>query len=94
MSSIDLKTQITHKLNQLPPSLLSIVNDFINKLTTERDIEPSSLRPPGHSSDLKDNSDTEDSIVGMIDGHPDLASNAESILREEIQPESGWSWRQ
>lgn len=33
----------------------------------------------------------EDPIVGLYVGSPDLASNAESILAAEIQPQSGWT---
>lgn len=33
----------------------------------------------------------EDPIVGLYAGSPNLASDAESILAAEIQPQSGWT---
>ncbi|MEL7142188.1 MAG: hypothetical protein AAFY33_20940 [Cyanobacteria bacterium J06643_4] len=95
MTTADLKTQITKKLDQLSPRLLSVVNDLVNALTTEA--ERASQMPDSSTEQESPNAASpnaakiDDSLVGMIKGPPDLAANAEHILREDIKPKSGWS---
>ncbi len=83
MTTADIKSQIAEKLNQIPPSQWNIVNDFLSALLTE-------LQPPFPKTAAIDE---DDPLIGLIDGSPELSNNAEDILREEIKPGSGWSWR-
>lgn len=85
MTTADVKSQIAEKLNQIPPSRWNIVNDFLSALLTE-------LQLPSPKTDVIDEDD--DPLIGLIGGSPELSNNAEDILREEIKPGSGWSWRQ
>ena len=87
MTTADLKIQIINKLDQLSPKLLGVVSNFVNALTAEPTTVPESVELS--IEDIKD-----DPIVGMIDAPPDFATNAEDILRENIQPGQGWSCRQ
>lgn len=36
---------------------------------------------------------TEDSLIGLFAGSPDLADRAEEILAQEIQATSGFTWK-
>ena len=36
----------------------------------------------------------EDPLIGLFAGSPDLATNSEEILREEIKDKSGWSYKE
>lgn len=36
---------------------------------------------------------TEDPLIGLFAGSPDLADRAEEILAQEIQPTSGFTWK-
>ncbi|MGE5659652.1 MAG: CopG family ribbon-helix-helix protein [Actinomycetota bacterium] len=35
-----------------------------------------------------------DPLVGLFAGSPDLATNSEDILQQEITEQSGWTWKQ
>lgn len=35
-----------------------------------------------------------DSLIGLFSGSPDLSTQAETILEQEITPQSGWTWKQ
>ncbi|WP_414568858.1 hypothetical protein [Nostoc sp. CCY 9925] len=34
-----------------------------------------------------------DPLIGLFAGTPDLATNSEDILQEEITEKSGWTWK-
>ncbi|MDZ8078700.1 MAG: hypothetical protein RMX35_06285 [Nostoc sp. DcaGUA01] len=34
-----------------------------------------------------------DPLIGLFAGRPDLATNSEDILQEEITEKSGWTWK-
>lgn len=85
MTTSNLKTQIISQLDQLPPKLLGTVNDFVAFLVTR---SKSSATEFSTATAIED-----DPIVGMIKGPSDLATNAEEILKQEIQSGSGWSCR-
>lgn len=36
----------------------------------------------------------DDPLIGLFSGSPDLATQAEEILQAEINPASGWTWKQ
>ena len=36
---------------------------------------------------------TEDPLIGLFAGSPDLADRAEEILTQEVQPTSGFTWK-
>lgn len=36
----------------------------------------------------------EDPLIGLFSSSPDLATRSEDILHEEINPPSGWTWKQ
>jgi hypothetical protein len=36
----------------------------------------------------------EDPLIGLFSGSPNLATQAEEILQQEVKPESGWTWKQ
>jgi len=81
MTANNIKTQIINQLDQLPPKLLGTVNDFVAFLLTR-----SSSSEASTATAIED-----DPIVGLIKGSPELATNAEEILKTEIQSDSGWS---
>ena len=39
-------------------------------------------------------SEEEDTIIGLFAGAPNLAEESEEILQQEIQQNSGWTWKQ
>ena len=39
------------------------------------------------------NSDS-DPLVGLFAGSPDLSTNSEEILQQEINEKSGWTWKE
>lgn len=83
MPDTDIKRQITQKVDRLPPNLLAVANDFLESLLAESQQE--SPTPPEVDNDP---------LIGLIDGSPNLAANAEDILRKDIKSGSGWTWRQ
>ena len=34
-----------------------------------------------------------DPLIGLFAGSPDLSTQAETILAQEIKPQSGWTWK-
>jgi hypothetical protein len=38
--------------------------------------------------------DTEDPLIGLFSGSPDLATRAEDILEQEISTGSGFTWKE
>ncbi|MGD1866460.1 MAG: hypothetical protein ACFB0D_18065 [Phormidesmis sp.] len=94
MTTVDLKEQITQKLNHLSPRLLSVVNDLINALTVELGETPQAPDSRPEETSSNSNAEIDDSLIGMFKGSPDLATNAENILREETETGSRRSWRQ
>lgn len=83
MPNTDIKSQIAQKVDRLPPNLLAVANDFLESLLAES--QQASTTTPEIDSDP---------LIGLIDGSPNLAANAEDILRKEIKSGSGWTWRQ
>ena len=84
MTHADIKSQIAQKVDKLPPNLLAVANNFLESLLAESQQVPSVI----------ETETDEDPLIGLIDGSPNLAANAEDILREEIKSGSGWTWRQ
>lgn len=39
-------------------------------------------------------SSVDDPLIGLFSSSPDLATQAEAILQAEINPASGWTWKQ
>ena len=37
--------------------------------------------------------DVSDPLIGLFAGAPDLATNSEDILQQEITEKSGWTWK-
>lgn len=37
---------------------------------------------------------TDDPLVGLFAGSPDLATQSENILEQEITQKSGWTWKE
>lgn len=87
MTTVDLRSQIAKKLDMLSPSLLAVANDFVESLLAESRQDPST-----GTVEVEEDSE-EDPLIGLIDGSPDLADEAEDIL-QEIKSGSGWTWRQ
>jgi hypothetical protein len=92
----NIKELIVNQLDQLPPQLLDTVGDFVAFLLTRSqspslgasiEIEPETV------AEQMVTAVEDDPIVGLIEGTPDLATNAEDILREEVKSDSGWSCR-
>jgi hypothetical protein len=38
--------------------------------------------------------DLQDPLIGLFSGSPNLATQSEKILQQEIKPASGWTWKQ
>lgn len=37
---------------------------------------------------------TDDPLIGLFAGSPDLATQSENILQQEITQKSGWTWKE
>lgn len=84
MDTIRLKTQVNSdgsvqlQLHDLPP------NQDIEILLVYQAIEK--VNPP-------ERTEQEDPIVGLFSGKSDLAEQSEEILHQDIQNQSGWTWK-
>lgn len=87
MTTVDIRSQIAEKLDMLSPNLLAVANELGESLLMESQQAASATTAEG-AEDLE-----EDPLIGLIDGSPDLANNAEEILQKEIKSGSGWTWR-
>ncbi len=64
---------------QLPPELANQDFDFT---IVYQPIDPTSpLTEP-------------DPLIGLFSGSPNLATDAENLLQQTIEPQTGWSWKQ
>lgn len=87
MTTTDIKHQIAQKLDLLSPGLLTAVNEFLGSLLAESQQASATV---GTEIEMKKNFD-DDPLIGLIDGSPGLARNAEDILQQEIVSGSGWT---
>ena len=44
-------------------------------------------------SKKEDDKDSSDPLIGLFQSSPDLATQSEDILHQEIQENSGWTWK-
>jgi hypothetical protein len=56
-------------------------------LYLETQIKESGVAQPSH--DIQQS----DPLIGLFSGSPDLASQSEEILQQEITTDSGWTWK-
>lgn len=75
MTTADIKSQIVEKVERLSPSLLNVANEFLSSLLAETlQISSAEKMKPEEESEA-------DPLIGMIDGSPGVARNAEDILQ-------------
>ncbi|ELS05135.1 hypothetical protein Xen7305DRAFT_00048750 [Xenococcus sp. PCC 7305] len=67
----------------------------LNDLPADQDIEIVLVyQPVATNTDKLAISEEEDPIIGLFSGSPNLAEQSEEILQQEIQQNSGWTWKQ
>lgn len=66
----------------------------LNDLPRDRDLEIV-LTYQAVESDIPKNvlPTSEDPLIGLFAGSPDLAEKSEDILQQEISLDSGWTWK-
>ncbi len=58
-----------------------------------QEIEIVLVYQPVEASQQQVSSLEDDPLIGLFSGSPDLATQSEAILQEEIKSTSGWTWR-
>lgn len=46
------------------------------------------------SVDTRPSNPTEDPLIGLFSGSPDLATQSEDVLQQELRSTSGFSWKE
>ena len=81
-SSLHISTQVLpgNKIEIQTPELAvgEMVEVFIVPSTSENDQDKNESDPP----------------IGLFRGSPDLATQSEKILQQEIKENSGWTWKE
>lgn len=67
---------------QLPDQL---ANQEVEIVLVYQTVEP---------TEESDSTLVDDPLIGLFSGSPELAVQAETILQAEIDPKSGWIWKQ
>lgn len=85
---IELKEHIAERLDVLPKYDLYQVLDFVQYLEWRKigqnDLGNLTSLLSRHNDDL---------LIGLFEGPPDLAMQAEDILQQAVTEHSGWTWK-
>ncbi|MDJ0903421.1 MAG: hypothetical protein QNJ55_31940 [Xenococcus sp. MO_188.B8] len=79
-SHVDIDGSLQLQLNDLPP------DQDIEIVLVYQAVATNTDQPPI--------SEEKDTIIGLFAGSPNLAEQSEEILQQEIQQNSGWTWKQ
>jgi hypothetical protein len=75
--------RLAHQRGQSPENILAEAVRFY--------LETQPVLP--HSVSDSEGDRSIDPLIGMFSGSPDLSTQAEEILSQEITPQSGWTWK-
>lgn len=74
-----LLEKLTILSNKKGESLDILITEAVERYLENQIIEPENT--------------TDDPLIGLYKGSPELATQSEEILQQEIQSLSGWSWK-
>lgn len=85
MTNAELRDRLNQHLNEFPPTLLRVVFEFVEFLAQRQQATRRPAAPPESQSDP---------LIGLFSGSPTLATDAEEMLQQGLEPGSGWTWKQ
>lgn len=83
---MSVKEQIVEQLEILPEALLVQLHELIQVFIRTGPSEDTEI----YTATSKNQSDP---LIGLFAGSPELSTESERILSEEIDPYSGWTWK-
>lgn len=86
---------MTKTINWQPENIL---NEKIIKLAESLGRSPEAIIDEAINEYISKNQDSteskQDSLIGLFAGTPELSTQCEEILNQEIKQKSGWTWKE